>query len=47
LALQRSIFEREPKQHLDFSAYLLKGPKIIFIDKSTTYKKLEDRDIDV
>ncbi len=30
-------------QLLDFSGYLLKWPKIIFIDKSTTYKKLEDR----
>jgi hypothetical protein len=30
-------------QLLDFSGYLLKGSKIIFIEKSTTYKKLEDR----
>ncbi len=30
-------------QVFDFSGYLLKGPKIIFIDKSTTYKKLEVR----
>jgi len=30
-------------QLLDFSSDLLKGPKMIFIDKSTTYKKLEDR----
>ena len=30
-------------QLIDFSGYLLKGVKIIFIYKSTTYKKLEDR----
>jgi len=30
-------------QLIDFSAYLLKVLKIIFIYKSTTYKKLEDR----
>jgi hypothetical protein len=30
-------------QLLDFSAYLLKVSKIIFLYKSTIYKKLEDR----
>jgi len=30
-------------QLIDFSGYLKKGLKIIFIEKSTTYKKLEDR----
>jgi len=30
-------------QHIDFSSNLLKGLKIIFLYKSTAYKKIEDR----